>query len=209
VPLNNTTGSVAQAGLQAPVIGFDGLFAYCSVTWHAAGINSSITRGYAGARSVVTLVEHGPCTRARMKNRRVAARSRFGDTSTSMTWPSWSIARYRHPPTSDFHIRLIHEPTITGGADTDPGWGRWALLRRRQPTAGTQIQHRDPRRPDGDHAGGALVPAVRALVPRRGGAAGRTGIPVSGQAGLMRRRSAPCTPLFHDLGITTSRVAAA
>jgi hypothetical protein len=67
---------------------------------------------------VVTLVEHGPCTRARMKNRWVAARSRFGDISTSMTWPSWSIARYRHPPTSDFHIRLIHEPTITGGADT-------------------------------------------------------------------------------------------
>ncbi len=31
-----------------------------------------------------------------MKNRRVAARSRFGEISTSMTWPYLLIARYRY-----------------------------------------------------------------------------------------------------------------
>ena len=31
----------------------------------------------------------------RVKNWRVAARSRCSDTRTSMTWPYWSIARYR------------------------------------------------------------------------------------------------------------------
>jgi hypothetical protein len=35
-----------------------------------------------------------------MKNRWVAARARFQEISTSMTWPYWSIAQYRytHPP---------------------------------------------------------------------------------------------------------------
>ena len=33
-----------QSGRQEPVIGFDGVIAYCSVTWHAAGISSLITR---------------------------------------------------------------------------------------------------------------------------------------------------------------------
>ena len=46
-------------------------------------------------RSVLTSVGRGPCFRARVKNRQVAARSRFSDTSTSMTWTNWSIARYR------------------------------------------------------------------------------------------------------------------
>ena len=32
-------------GTDHPMIGFDGLFTYCSVMWHAAGISSSITRG--------------------------------------------------------------------------------------------------------------------------------------------------------------------
>jgi hypothetical protein len=32
--------------------------------------------------------------RARVKNRRVVAKSRFGATRTSMTWPYWSIAQY-------------------------------------------------------------------------------------------------------------------
>jgi hypothetical protein len=30
---------------------------------------------------------------ARWKNRRAVAASRFAETSTSMTWPSWSMAR--------------------------------------------------------------------------------------------------------------------
>ena len=37
----------------------------------------------------------GPCSRGRVKNRRVAARSRFSETRTSMTCPNWSIPRYR------------------------------------------------------------------------------------------------------------------
>jgi hypothetical protein len=38
----------------------------------------------------------GPCSSARVKNRRVAARSRFGEANTSITYPNWSIARYRY-----------------------------------------------------------------------------------------------------------------
>jgi transposase InsO family protein len=62
---------------------------------HRLDSSSSSTRGWAGARSVVTSVGDGPCSSAWVKNRRVAARSRFSATSTSMTWPNWSIARYR------------------------------------------------------------------------------------------------------------------
>src|SRR5450755_4146145 len=36
-----------------------------------------------------------PARSALVKNRRAAARSRRSDSSTSMTWPCWSIARYR------------------------------------------------------------------------------------------------------------------
>jgi ribosomal protein S7 len=31
---------------------------------------------------------------ARSKNRRAALASRWAETSTSMTWPNWSMARY-------------------------------------------------------------------------------------------------------------------
>jgi hypothetical protein len=34
-----------QPGFEPTVIGFDGLFAYCSTTWHAEGSSSSSTRG--------------------------------------------------------------------------------------------------------------------------------------------------------------------
>jgi hypothetical protein len=37
----------------------------------------------------------GAVIQSRIKNRRVAAKSRFSDTRTSMTWPYWSIARYK------------------------------------------------------------------------------------------------------------------
>jgi hypothetical protein len=43
--------------------------------------------------SVLTSLGREPCSRAWAKNRRVAARSRLADTNTSMTCPSWSIAR--------------------------------------------------------------------------------------------------------------------
>jgi hypothetical protein len=36
---------------------------------------------------------------ARVKNRRAATASRRADTSTSMTWPYWSIARYTYRQT--------------------------------------------------------------------------------------------------------------
>jgi len=42
------------------------------------------------------LARMGAILGARVKNRRVAARSRCSETSTSMTWPNWSIARYRY-----------------------------------------------------------------------------------------------------------------
>jgi len=32
---------------------------------------------------------------ARVKKRRAAVLSRFGESSASMTWPNWSTARYR------------------------------------------------------------------------------------------------------------------
>jgi hypothetical protein len=48
-----------------------------------------------GARSVFTSVGRGLWLSAWVKNRRVAARARFSVMRTSMTWPNWSIARYR------------------------------------------------------------------------------------------------------------------
>jgi hypothetical protein len=61
-----------------------------------------------------------PCAKARVKNRQVAARSRFWDISTSMTCLYWSIARYRY--TSAQYIRLIDEPAIP--RDVPAGSGR-------------------------------------------------------------------------------------
>jgi hypothetical protein len=55
-----------------------------------------LARHKAGARSVVTSAGTVPARSARVKNRRAAARSRRADSSTSMTWPCWSIARYRY-----------------------------------------------------------------------------------------------------------------
>jgi hypothetical protein len=57
----------------------------------------------------------GPCSKARVKNRRVAARSRFWETSTSMTCPNWSIAVQIYPLPGNLDIDLIHEPPITAG----------------------------------------------------------------------------------------------
>jgi hypothetical protein len=47
----------------------------------------------AGARSVVTSAGTVPARSAQVKNRRAAVRSRRSDSSTSMTWPCWPIAR--------------------------------------------------------------------------------------------------------------------
>jgi hypothetical protein len=46
--------------------------------------------------SVGTSSGAGQWAKARMKNRRTAAVSRCWDSSTSMTCPYWSTARYRY-----------------------------------------------------------------------------------------------------------------
>jgi hypothetical protein len=51
--------------------------------------------GKPGARSVVTSTGTVPTRSARAKKRRAAARSRLGDSRTSMTWPCWPAARWR------------------------------------------------------------------------------------------------------------------
>ena len=82
------------SGLQPAVIGFDGVV---GVLLHRmAGLGHEFVEHAPGARSVVTSVGRRAATSARAKNRRVAARSRFSEASTSMTCPYWSIARYRY-----------------------------------------------------------------------------------------------------------------
>ena len=73
----------------------------CRSTWcHADGTSSSRTAGYTGAASVTTSVGRTfNVASARRKNRRAAAASRRAETSTSMTWPSWSTARYTYRQT--------------------------------------------------------------------------------------------------------------
>jgi hypothetical protein len=61
----------------------------------AEGSSFSSTPRQAGALSVVSSTGRSTCRSARVKNRRAAAASRFGDNSTSMTCPNWSTARYR------------------------------------------------------------------------------------------------------------------
>jgi hypothetical protein len=64
----------------------------------------------------VTSVGDGPCCSAWVKNRRVAATSRFVDTSTSMTWPNWSNRPIQIDPSPrDFDIRFIDKPPVTRG----------------------------------------------------------------------------------------------
>jgi hypothetical protein len=78
------------------VVEFDPVVGIGSVLCQAPGATSSSrTGGQTAALSVMTSVGDGPCSSARVKNRRVAAMSRFWETSTSMTCPNWSIARYR------------------------------------------------------------------------------------------------------------------
>jgi hypothetical protein len=62
----------SRSGLQPAVISLDRVVAYCSTTCHPSGTSSSSTRGYAGARSVLTPVGRRATFKARAKNRRVA-----------------------------------------------------------------------------------------------------------------------------------------
>lgn len=102
----------------------------------------------------------GACSRARVKNRRVAARSRFSQANTSITCPDWS-ARYRYIHRSETFARavgLVDEPAITGGVPAgssridqkpgeplDPPIHRHvihfdATLREQSPTAGSTVR---------------------------------------------------------------------
>jgi hypothetical protein len=61
------------------MISFHAVVAYCSNTCCAAETMSSITRGYTGARSVVTSTGDAPWLSARAKNALAAAASRRAD----------------------------------------------------------------------------------------------------------------------------------
>jgi 1-deoxyxylulose-5-phosphate synthase len=77
------------------VISFDRVVGVLLHDMRASGTSSSSTPGSADARSVVTSAGRGACANIRVKNRRAAAASRLGESSTSMTWPNWSMARCR------------------------------------------------------------------------------------------------------------------
>jgi hypothetical protein len=69
----------SRSGPQPAVIGFNRVVGVLLHHVPDSGTTSSSTRGYAGARSVVNSLGHRAAFRARAKNRRVAARSRFGE----------------------------------------------------------------------------------------------------------------------------------
>ena len=85
----------SQAGLQPSVIGFDRVLRISLGDVTGSGYQLIEHPRVGGARSVVTSVGDGPCSSARVKNRRVATMSRFSETNTSMTCPNWSIALYK------------------------------------------------------------------------------------------------------------------
>jgi hypothetical protein len=70
--------------------------------------------------SVLTSVGRGPCSNARVKDRQVATRSCFSETSTSMSWPKWRTTTHQpslppgDPPTQQGprkRSRRIHDPS--------------------------------------------------------------------------------------------------
>jgi hypothetical protein len=63
---------------------------------------------------VLTSRGHELCSRARVKNRRLAARSRFSDTSTSMTCRTGRSPGTDKPTAENLDIRFIHKPLIPG-----------------------------------------------------------------------------------------------
>src|SRR5512133_3179535 len=80
--------------LETTVVSLDAVVAYLSVRCHAAGSSSSSTCGYLGARSVTTSTGASLVVPiARSKDRWAASAAPRADTSTSITWPSRSIAR--------------------------------------------------------------------------------------------------------------------
>ncbi len=82
-----------QSGLQPAVIGLDLVVGIPGVDVVGGGQlfveDPRVGRGAVGGH----LGRAPPWDRARVKNRRAAAGSRFSEARTSMTWPNWSIAR--------------------------------------------------------------------------------------------------------------------
>jgi hypothetical protein len=99
------------SGLQPPVIGFNRVVGVLLHDVPRLGHELVEHTGYAGARLVVTSVGRRAAFSARAKNRRVAARSRFGEARTSMTCPCWSIARLWMPETvhTSRHLPILVE----------------------------------------------------------------------------------------------------
>ncbi len=91
-------------GRSRTVIGFDEVI---RVVFGDVARAVATLRSLAGRPCTVGIYLGGAwqCSRAWVKNRRVVARSRFWNTSTSMAWPYWSIADTDiHPPPVD----LLH-----------------------------------------------------------------------------------------------------
>jgi hypothetical protein len=63
----------------------------------AGGRHQLVEHGWVGNRLIGGDLDWGrPVFKGAGRNRRVAARSRFSATNTSMTCPNWSMARYRY-----------------------------------------------------------------------------------------------------------------
>ena len=90
----------SQSGLQPSVIGFDRVISVLGGDM-AGGGYQLVEHPRVGGRVISDdLNRRWPVLQARVKNRRVAARSRFSETNTSMICPNWSMARcrYTHRP---------------------------------------------------------------------------------------------------------------
>ena len=83
----------SQSGLEPALVGFDGVIGVL-LSDVAYGGQQFVEHAGVGRCPVGGDVARAvPCSSARVKNRRVAVRSLFSETSTSMTCPYWSIAR--------------------------------------------------------------------------------------------------------------------
>ena len=85
----------SEPGLEPAVVSLDPVVRVAHGDVQSAGQHVLDDARVGGARSVVTSAGAVAPASARVKNRRAAFLSRLGDTSTSMTWPNWSTARYR------------------------------------------------------------------------------------------------------------------
>ena len=85
----------SQSGFQPSVIGFDRVVSVLLGDM-TGGRHQLIEHPRVGGGTISGDLDRGRrVIQGAVKNRRVAARSRFSETSTSMTCPNWSIARYR------------------------------------------------------------------------------------------------------------------